>query len=743
MLDLQSMTVLSLRKLAREKGVKLSAGLDKEGIIARISAVLGPAPQAPDQPDAPFTAAPAAQEETAEETAEEAAMEENEKPAAQEDGDAEAEANEDGKEEAPPVIRQPAAEKPADSLQYKPAWTNPQYTSRSSTGPVYSTKPAWQARSITPAPRSTPVLRQETVRPAPAPRPAGYSPRFGPDAPDTSDTTPPIQTRFGPAAATPPARRDNAEQDQDIMRPASRQEAYRPAPQDTFRPAQQEPSYARPAQRSETLRPAYRQDNYREDTYRQDNFRGDAPASDAYRPEPYRQENYRQEPFRQESYRADNYRADNYRDPTFRSEALRPEPVRQETYFRPRRETGYYNRELGTSNPAVPEMLATGECGDGSGILEIHPEGYGFLRAENFLPGSKDVYVSIAQIRRFSLRTGDHIVGKTRPQREGDKYSALLYITEVNGIHPDELRDRVTFDDLTPIYPNKRITLENSADNSDLAIRLVDLIAPIGFGQRALIVAPPKAGKTTILSKIANAITRNYPDVHVMVLLVDERPEEVTDLRESIQGEVLASTFDEMPENHIRLAEMVLERAQRLVEQKKDVVVLMDSITRLSRAYNAVVPQTGRAMSGGLAPGVLHKPKRFFGAARNVREGGSLTVIATALIETGSRMDDIIFEEFKGTGNMELVLDRELSEKRVFPAVNLQKSGTRREDLLLNQKELDGIRSIRGVLSSANAKDATEQLLSMMEKTKCNSDLFAKLQDWITMWEKSGFVLQR
>ncbi len=728
MLDLQSMTVLSLRKLAREKGVKLSAGLDKEGIIARIASALGQASQVPDQPDAAFTAAPAAQEEAAEETSEETSIEENEKPAGMDDG-TDAEANE---EEESPVITRPAAQKPADSLQYKPAWTNPQY-SRSSTGPVYSTKPAWQARSISPASRNTPVMRQETMRPAPAPRPAGYSPRFGPDAPDTSDTMPPVQTRFGPAASTPPARRDNAEQEQDAIRPAPRQEAYRPAPQDTFRPAQQEPSYTRPAQRSETLRPAYRQDNYREDAYRQDNFRGDAPSSESYRPEPYRQENYRQEP----------YRTDNYRDPTFRSEALRPEPIRQETYFRPRRDTGYYNRELGTSNPAVPEMLATGECGDGSGILEIHPEGYGFLRAENFLPGSKDVYVSIAQIRRFGLRTGDHIVGKTRPQREGDKYSALLYITEVNGIHPDELRDRVAFDDLTPVYPSKRITLENSADNTDLAIRLVDLIAPIGFGQRALIVAPPKAGKTTILSKIANAITRNYPDVHVMVLLVDERPEEVTDLRESIAGEVLASTFDEMPENHIRLAEMVLERAQRLVEQKKDVVVLMDSITRLSRAYNAVAPQTGRAMSGGLAPGVLHKPKRFFGAARNVREGGSLTVIATALIETGSRMDDIIFEEFKGTGNMELVLDRELSEKRVFPAVNLQKSGTRREDLLLNQKELDGIRSIRGVLSSANAKDATEQLLSMMEKTKTNNDLFAKLQDWITMWEKSGFVLQR
>ncbi len=716
MLDLQSMTVLSLRKLAREKGIKLSAGLDKEGIVARIAAALLDTSDTPVQPAEPT---PSQEEAATHKEDSESTVKAEEVTIMGED------------EEAAPAPSSPAAvqEKPQDSLQYKPAWTNPQY-SRPSTGPVYSTKPAWQARSITPSSRPAPAMRQETVRPAPPPRPAGYAPRFGPDAPDTSEPAATVPSRFGPTSPAAPVRREAQELEQDTFRPAIRQETYRTASQDT--------PYVRPAQRSEAPRPAYRQDTYREDNYRQEGFRSDAAPADAYRQEPVSRDAYRQEPYRQ-----DNFRHDNFRQEPFRAESFRPESFRQETYFRPRRDTSYYNRELGTSNPAVPEMLATGECGDGSGILEIHPEGYGFLRAENFLPGNKDVYVSIAQIRRFGLRTGDHITGKTRPQREGDKYSALLYITDVNGIHPDELRDRVSFDDLTPIYPSKRITLENSANNSDLAIRLVDLIAPIGFGQRALIVAPPKAGKTTILSKIANGITRNYPDVHVMVLLVDERPEEVTDLRESIQGEVLASTFDEMPENHVRLAEMVLERAQRLVEQKKDVVVLMDSITRLSRAYNAVAPQTGRAMSGGLAPGVLHKPKRFFGAARNIREGGSLTVIATALVETGSRMDDIIFEEFKGTGNMELVLDRELSEKRVFPAVNLQKSGTRREELLLSQKELDGIRSIRGVLSSANAKDATEQLLSMMEKTKCNADLFARLQDWITMWEKSGFVLQR
>ncbi len=727
--DLQSMTVLSLRKFAREKGIKLSAGLDKEGIIGRIAAALSdaqeePAVEAgritPAPESAPALAAePEAFEEAVESAEEDKAGESDEAAKAgefDEAGEAEepetaGEAREERRARPAPI--RPAerpAEKTTEGPQYRAAWVNPQYA-RSSTGPVYSTKPAWQARSITP--NRMPVMRQEAARTAQPPRPAGFTPRFGPDASEMGEQSAPPVTRFGPAAAVP-TRRDAADQEETVYRPAQRQ--------DVFRPATQEP-FMRPAPRSEAPRSVYRPDTYREDTYRQDGPRTDAPQADVYRQEPAPRDAYRPE--------------------GFKSETFRPEPFRQETFFRPRRDTGYYNKELGTSNPAVPEMLANGECGDGSGILEIHPDGYGFLRAENFLPGSKDVYVSIAQIRRFGLRTGDHITGKTRPQREGDKYSALLYITDVNGVHPDELGSRITFDDLTPIYPSRRITLENTEDNSDLAIRLVDLIAPIGFGQRALIVAPPKAGKTTILSKIANAITRNYPDVHVMVLLVDERPEEVTDLRESIRGEVLASTFDEMPENHVRLAEMVLERAQRLVEQKRDVVVLMDSITRLSRAYNAVAPVTGRAMSGGLAPGVLHKPKHFFGAARNVREGGSLTVIATALIETGSRMDDIIFEEFKGTGNMELVLDRELSEKRIFPAVNLQKSGTRREELLLTPKELEGVRSIRGVLSSANSKDATEQLLSMMEKTKCNADLFARLQDWITMWEKSGFVLQR
>ena len=389
------------------------------------------------------------------------------------------------------------------------------------------------------------------------------------------------------------------------------------------------------------------------------------------------------------------------------------------------------------------ELLQEGEYSEGEGILEIHQDGYGFLRTNNYLPGSNDIYVSIAQIRRFGLKNGDLVRGKTRPTREGDRYSALLYIDKINGYPTEQAVQRRAFEELTPIYPDKRCTLENSANWRDLALRVIDFIAPIGFGQRALIVSPPKAGKTVLLKKIANAIVANYPDVHLIVLLIDERPEEVTDIKRSVRGDVVYSTFDELPENHTRVSEMVIERAQRLVEHGKDVVILLDSLTRLSRAYNATAPQTGRAMSGGLAPGVLHKPKRFFGAARNIEEGGSLTIIATALIETGSRMDDVIYEEFKGTGNMEIHLDRKLSEKRIFPAVDLNRSGTRREDLLMTKEELEGAYSIRRLLSNANNQETAEQLIGMIEKTDNNADFLVRLKSWIAVYEKEGYSLNR
>lgn len=358
------------------------------------------------------------------------------------------------------------------------------------------------------------------------------------------------------------------------------------------------------------------------------------------------------------------------------------------------------------------------------GILEI-VEGesgkFGFLRFDNFLTSERDIYVSPTQIRRFNLKTGDKIRGITRKPNEGERFGALLYVVTVNGDEPGAAIRRPNFEDLTSIYPNQRLTLEDQS--RDLSMRLIDLIAPIGKGQRGLIVAPPKAGKTVLLKKVANNIEKKYPEVELIVLLVDERPEEVTDMKRSLHsGEVIYSTFDELPQHHVKVAEMVLARAQRLAEHGKDVVILLDSITRLARAYNLVVPPSGRTLSGGMDPGALHKPKKFFGAARNIEEGGSVTILATALVETGSRMDDMIFEEFKGTGNMELHLDRKLSEKRIFPAINLNKSGTRKEDLLMTPEEMEGVWAMRRALSNGSTQDVTETIIDNLAHTKNNQD---------------------
>lgn len=358
-----------------------------------------------------------------------------------------------------------------------------------------------------------------------------------------------------------------------------------------------------------------------------------------------------------------------------------------------------------------------------SGVLEVLAEGYGFLRSDNYQSGENDVYVSSNQIRRFNLKTGDFIVGNTRMQHEGEKYQALLYVQTVNGDKVDVSIKRKAFDDLTPVYPTERLRLERG--RNDFSMRMIDLVAPIGKGQRGIIVAPPKAGKTTLLKEIANSITENNPDVHLIVLLIDERPEEVTDMQRCIKGDVIYSTFDEEPSNHTKVAEIVLERAKRLVEHKKDVVILLDSITRLARAYNLTVMPSGRTLSGGLDPGALYKPKRFFGAARNVEEGGSLTILATALVETGSRMDDVIFEEFKGTGNMEVHLDRRLQEKRVFPAIDITKSGTRKEEMLLDQTELGAIWSIRKAFGSQNSTEVTETIISQLVKTDNNKEFIS------------------
>ena len=358
------------------------------------------------------------------------------------------------------------------------------------------------------------------------------------------------------------------------------------------------------------------------------------------------------------------------------------------------------------------------------GILEVLPDGYGFLRGENYLSTPKDVYISPIQIRRFKLDKGDKIKGIARLPKEGEEFPALIYVGEVNGEAPEKAYRRVKFDDLIPIYPNERIRLETTPD--EYSMRIIDLMCPIGKGQRGMIVAPPKVGKTTLLKKIANSISVNNPEIELIVLLIDERPEEVTDMKRSIKGDVIYSTFDELPEHHVKVAEMVLERAKRLTEQKKDVVILLDSITRLTRAYNLVVPSSGKTLSGGFDPSALHKPKKFFGAARNIENGGSLTILATSLIETGSRMDDVIFEEFKGTGNMEVHLDRALSEKRIFPAININKSGTRREELLLSKEELETVFALRKALSTMPMADVTEQLIDQMIATKNNEEFLKR-----------------
>ncbi len=401
-------------------------------------------------------------------------------------------------------------------------------------------------------------------------------------------------------------------------------------------------------------------------------------------------------------------------------------PAGEGAAVRPARSNEVYDEK------SYPKELDSGE--EASGILEVMPDGYGFIRCENYLPGENDVYVAPSQIRRFGLKTGDILRGNKRVKTQQEKFSALLFIRTINGYTTEESAKRTAFEDMTPIFPNERIRLETPG--CSVAMRVMDLVSPVGKGQRGMIVSPPKAGKTTLLKEVAKSVLRTNPGMHMLILLIDERPEEVTDIKEAIHGEnveVIYSTFDELPEHHKRVSEMVIERAKRLVEHKKDVVILLDSITRLTRAYNLVVPPSGRTLSGGLDPAALHMPKRFFGAARNMREGGSLTILATALVETGSKMDDVVYEEFKGTGNMEMVLDRKLSEKRIFPAIDLAKSGTRREDLLLSQDELEAINIMRKALNGLKPDEATDRILDMFARTRHNNE-------FVQMVKKNKFI---
>jgi transcription termination factor Rho len=401
------------------------------------------------------------------------------------------------------------------------------------------------------------------------------------------------------------------------------------------------------------------------------------------------------------------------------------------SYAKTEQKPAYRGNEVYDENQ-YPKELDSGE--EASGILEVMPDGYGFIRCANYLPGENDVYVAPSQIRRFGLKTGDVLKGNKRIKTQQEKFSALLFIRTINGYTTEESARRPAFENMTPIFPNERIKLETPG--CSVAMRVMDLVSPVGKGQRGMIVSPPKAGKTTLLKEVAKSILRTSPEMHMLILLIDERPEEVTDIKEAIQGEnveVIYSTFDELPEHHKRVSEMVIERAKRLVEHKKDVVILLDSITRLTRAYNQVVPPSGRTLSGGLDPSALHMPKRFFGAARNMREGGSLTILATALVDTGSKMDDVVYEEFKGTGNMEMVLDRKLSEKRIFPAVDLSKSSTRREDLLLDTEELEAINIMRKALNGLKPDEATDRILDMFSHTRNNIE-------FVNMVKKNKFI---
>ncbi len=421
-----------------------------------------------------------------------------------------------------------------------------------------------------------------------------------------------------------------------------------------------------------------------------------------------------QEDAREEAQKKEAAKEEPAKEEPAKAEPEKPEKKTEERYHTEETDTRGLKADLNSLDSGL----------EAHGILEVMADGYGFIRSENFLPGENDVYVSPSQIRKFGLKTGDMLLGNTRIKSQNEKFSALLYVKSINGLHPSVSVKRPNFENMTPVFPNERIHLERYGGS--MAMRIVDLISPIGKGQRGMIVSPPKAGKTTLLKDAAKSILKNNPEMHLIILLIDERPEEVTDMKETVVGknvEVIYSTFDELPEHHKRVSEMVIERAKRLVENKRDVVIFIDSITRLARAYNQVVPPSGRTLSGGLDPAALHMPKRFFGAARNMREGGSLTILATALVDTGSKMDDVVYEEFKGTGNMELVLDRKLQERRVFPAIDIIKSGTRREDLLLTGNEMEAVNKMRRALNSMKSEEAVENILTMFSKTRDNDEL--------------------
>lgn len=678
--ELQAMTVVQLRKLAKESGVKLGAGIDKSGIISKLAQALKDEPE-----ESAGSVKPEAAETPETEPEADAA-----KPAAASMMDpAEME-----KLQEAPLSADVTAVSPGSGFR-------PWNTQQESTGfrPVY--RQTWQARSTAPRePAQKPAWQQA--------RTSGTANRFGP------------QVR--PVQYEQPRQPAQEQEDEHVQQRAEQQApaqdntprldgyrlGYRAAPQRT--PYQNRSEY----NSREPGYGAYQQRSYQQSSY-------------GYQPRGYQQNNYQQSGYRpgasgyqQRSYPSQT--ADvNYNDGVYR--------MARDSQFAEQAESGQ-----------LPDMLKLAETEPAGGILEVLPDGYGFLRGPTLLPGKKDIYVSMAQVRRYGLRTGDQVEGKARAQRESDKFAALLTVEKLNGHEPEENPDRLAFDQLVPVYPNRRIVLESEEDHDNMAIRLVDLIAPIGFGQRAMIVAPPDSGRLAILREISRAIKRNDADAEVLMLLIDLAPEEVTEIRESVDAEVFASTFADAPETQTRVSETMLERAQRLVEDGRNVVILLDSLTKLTRAYQAALVQGGRPMTNTVTPAALVRPKRFFGAARNTRDAGSLTVIATIAVETGSRVDDIIFEEFKGTANMELFLCTRQPNDPVYPMIDLQLSGTKKDNMLLSDEQKEGLRSIRKVLGSTTNGEAVVQLIDMMQKTRSNADLLNRLQDWIALWEKSGYL---
>lgn len=678
--DFNELTVMQLRKVAKAMGVPLGAGISKAGIVAKLENARDNGSDAP-------VSSPAESSDAAEASSAPGAESKDDDVSAPE-ASAESVATAD----APAVTPTAPATPAAPATPTAPATPAPaaQDTTRSAFG---NFRPAYQA----------PANPRFSAKPAYQSSSAPYNnrPRMNNDLPRTQTVRPNNYTpRFGPAAQEPARPEDDQRSYRADTRPSGgywndRRPSYNDAPADrrasyNDAPADRRPSYndaPRPAYGAEPTRPSY----------------NDAPR------------------YTRPSYDAAPAGFDSPRRPVPSYAAA------------PQRE---FPSDPMMTPSTVNDMLTAAECQDGSGILELHPDGYGFLRGRSLLPSNRDIYVSMAQVRRFSLRTGDSIVGKVRPQRDGDKYSAMLYITEINGIPADQLTDRPAFEDLTPCYPRERITLEAKTGDHTLPMRLIDLIAPIGFGQRSLIHCPPEANKTDLLADIANAISTCHPDTVVMALLLGGTPEDATQLRDVMMGEVISSTFDQTPENHLRTADLVLERAERLVEMKKDVVLLVDNLTYLAKVFTTAASQTGRQTIGMVNPASLQRAKRIFGAARCVREGGSLTVFAMMNVDNGNRVDDSIAEDLKGTANMELVLDNATAHAGIYPPVNLMLSTTRRADLIATPEQLEGIALIREMLSSLRAVDMIPQLLSMLEKTETNSDLLVRIKDWAALMKQ-------